>query len=126
MHVVEISAPVPATAMGYGAIGVHEIGPLTGVPEVMAVAPPDEAHKAKLRQWKEEIARADVRVTLHEPTGSVLTEILRQAETSNADLIVMGTHGHGAMHHLLMGSVTEGVLKHAKQPVLLVPSRADV
>ena len=125
MHVSEISTPVPATAMGYGAIGVPEIGPLTGVPEVMAVAVPDDAHKAKLAQWEEEISRDGLRVTLHEPTGSVLTEILKQADEAHVDLIVMGTHGHGAMHNLLVGSVTEGVLKHAKQPVLLVPSRAE-
>ncbi len=37
-----------------------------------------------------------------------------------ADLIVMGRHGHGAMYHLLVGSATEGVLKHATRPVLLV------
>jgi len=35
---------------------------------------------------------------------------------------VMGTHGHGAMYHLLVGSAAKGVLKHATRPVLLVPS----
>jgi nucleotide-binding universal stress UspA family protein len=39
----------------------------------------------------------------------------------NADLIVMGNHGHDAMCNLLVGSATKGVLKHAKRPVLLVP-----
>jgi nucleotide-binding universal stress UspA family protein len=127
MHVWEIAAPVPPTPLGYGAIGVPEIVPMTGVSEAMAQAPvPNETHKAKLAEWKEEILRAGVRVTLHEPTGSVLDEILKQVDAANVDLIVMGTHGHGAMYNLLVGSVTEGVLKRAKQPVLLVPSRADV
>lgn len=48
-------------------------------------------------------------------------EILDQANELNADLIVMGTHGHGAMYNLLVGSVTKGVLKHSTWPVLLVP-----
>jgi nucleotide-binding universal stress UspA family protein len=34
----------------------------------------------------------------------------------------MGTHGHGAMYTLLVGSVTKGVLKHSARPVLLVPA----
>jgi len=34
---------------------------------------------------------------------------------------VMGSHGHGMLHHLLVGSVTEGVLKKATCPVTIVP-----
>jgi nucleotide-binding universal stress UspA family protein len=126
MHVWEIVAPVPTGPLGYGAVGVPEIVPMTAVPEAMGQAVvPNEAHKAKLAEWKEEISRAGLPVTLHEPTGSVLDEILKQATAANVDLIVMGTHGHGAMYNLLVGSVTEGVLKRATQPVLLVPSRVD-
>jgi len=36
---------------------------------------------------------------------------------------VMGSHGHGAVYNLLVGSVTAGVLKSAKCPVLVVPSK---
>jgi len=38
------------------------------------------------------------------------------------DLMVMGTHRHGAMYNLLVGSATKGVLKHSARPVLLVPA----
>jgi hypothetical protein len=31
-------------------------------------------------------------------------------------IIVMGTHGHGAMYNLLVGSATKGVLKHSTRP----------
>jgi nucleotide-binding universal stress UspA family protein len=34
---------------------------------------------------------------------------------------VMGSHGHGSVYNLLVGSVTEGVLKAGERPVLLVP-----
>jgi len=47
---------------------------------------------------------------------------LKQADAVNADFIVMGSHGHGAMYNLLVGSVTEGVLKRSTRPLLLVPS----
>jgi nucleotide-binding universal stress UspA family protein len=46
--------------------------------------------------------------------------ITQYAKESGADLIVMGTHGRGAMAHLLMGSVAERVVRIAPCPVLTV------
>ena len=46
--------------------------------------------------------------------------IARFASEGNFDLIVMGSHGHGGVLSLVMGSVANGVLKHCKVPVLLV------
>lgn len=46
--------------------------------------------------------------------------LLEDAKNWRADLVVMGTHGWSGLMHLLMGSVAEGVLKHADVPVLLV------
>jgi nucleotide-binding universal stress UspA family protein len=48
--------------------------------------------------------------------------ILQTCEEEEADLIIIGSHGHGAVYNLLVGSVTAGVLKSVKCPVLLVPS----
>jgi nucleotide-binding universal stress UspA family protein len=42
------------------------------------------------------------------------------AKEINVDLIVMGTHGRGAVAHLLMGSVAERVVRTAPCPVLTV------
>ena len=56
--------------------------------------------------------------------GQPAREILDCAATLAADLIVMGTHGHGGFEHLLLGSVTEKVLRRATCPVLTVPPRA--
>jgi len=42
------------------------------------------------------------------------------AREANVDLIVMGTHGRGAVAHLLMGSVAERVVRLAPCPVLTV------
>jgi len=76
----------------------------------------NEAQKAKLNDWQKEISQAGLKVTLHESTGAVVEEILREADAIKPDLIVMGRHGHGAMYNLLVGSVTEGVLKAAAVP----------
>jgi len=57
--------------------------------------------------------------------GSSADTILRHADSLGASLIIMGTHGHGKLYHLILGSVSNTVLKHAKVPVLLVPVRGE-
>jgi len=37
----------------------------------------------------------------------------------------MGSHGNGAVHHLVVGSVAEGVLKGLGLPVVLVPVQVE-
>lgn len=53
--------------------------------------------------------------------GHAADVIAARAATDKADLIVMGTHGHGALGRLVLGSVASGVLARSKTPVLLVP-----
>jgi nucleotide-binding universal stress UspA family protein len=48
-------------------------------------------------------------------------EILVHAERLRADLVVMGTHGRSGFQRLMLGSVTEKVLRKARPPVLTVP-----
>jgi len=57
--------------------------------------------------------------------GRASARILERAVTLPADLIVMGTHGAGGFEHLILGSVTERVLRKAGCPVLTVPPRAQ-
>ena len=48
------------------------------------------------------------------------TSIVEYAKTHQIDLIVLGTHGRGAVAHLLMGSIAERVVRTAPCPVLTV------
>ena len=124
IHVKELSAATAPGALGYGLAGMPELAPMSGVPVFDPMPQPlpvDEGQKSKLAQWQREITQSGIKVTLHEPTGAVADEILDQADAVDADFIVMGTHGHGAMYNLVIGSATEGVLKHSTRPVLLVP-----
>jgi nucleotide-binding universal stress UspA family protein len=49
-----------------------------------------------------------------------VTRILETAEEKNCDLIVMGTHGRGALMDAMMGSTTNRVTRRSKIPVLSV------
>ena len=52
--------------------------------------------------------------------GGPYVEIVRYAQESDIDLIVMGTHGRGFVAHMLMGSVAEKVVRRSPCPVLTV------
>ena len=53
--------------------------------------------------------------------GAPGDQIIEQAERLQADCIVMGSHGHGALYDLFIGSTTMRVLKQATCPVAIVP-----
>ena len=54
-----------------------------------------------------------------EPSKKIIDEIQRM----KPDLVVMGSHGHGALYHLVTGSVSSSVIQHATCPVVIVPSK---
>lgn len=57
------------------------------------------------------------------PEGLPMINITKTAETWEADLIVLGTHGRTGLMHLLLGSVAEHTVRHSKIPVMVVPSK---
>ena len=57
--------------------------------------------------------------------GNPVDEINQFAGENNVDLIVMGTHGRGGLAHLLVGSVTERVVRTSKVPVLTIRHAAS-
>jgi nucleotide-binding universal stress UspA family protein len=59
-------------------------------------------------------------------TGDPAMLIVAVAEEISADLIVMPTHGHRGIVHMLMGSVAERVVREAKRPVLTIRSGPGV
>jgi nucleotide-binding universal stress UspA family protein len=66
------------------------------------------------------VAAASRLVETGAPGQSVASEIVREAQTWPADLLVLGTHGRGGAERLLLGSVAEGVTRRSTVPVLLV------
>ena len=53
-------------------------------------------------------------------TGHAGETIAKLADSGKFDLVVMGSHGHGTLVNLVMGSVATQVLAHCRVPVLLV------
>jgi nucleotide-binding universal stress UspA family protein len=60
------------------------------------------------------------KVTTVTPRGPVAATIVKEAESHGSDLVVVGARGLGALKRLALGSVSEGVLRHAPCPVLVV------
>ena len=52
--------------------------------------------------------------------GSAADTIASVASKSGSDLLVLGSHGHGSLVNLVMGSVATKVLAHCSTPVLLI------
>jgi nucleotide-binding universal stress UspA family protein len=71
------------------------------------------------------VEAAHIKTTVTVTTGGPARVILDAAERLPADLIVMGSHGASGFERMILGSVTEKVLRRARCPVLVVPRRAD-
>ena len=64
--------------------------------------------------------------TVQISAGDAAEGIMQAAAAARADLIVVGTHGRGALQRLLLGSTAENLMRHAPCPVLVVRRPAPV
>lgn len=94
------------------------------------VAIPDQYLEDSRRAAQDRLAEAvergasqGVEMSSHLEEGSPSAAVVRVAERIGADLIVMGTHGHTGLKHLVLGSVAERTLRHAPCSVLTVKVR---
>ena len=55
--------------------------------------------------------------------GPTVETILKEASDLDVDMIIVGSHGRSAVFQLLVGSVSEGLLRKSRCPVLIVPTR---
>jgi nucleotide-binding universal stress UspA family protein len=92
---------------------------------------PDVVRKQLADRWREEhrqlqdeasrLRAQGTEATARLVQGATAETILAEAERLRVDLIVLGPHRHGTLHKMILGSVSEGVLRHAVCPVLIVP-----
>lgn len=99
------------------------VGFEAGPPTVrVATARDFKLERQRLDELKTKLAANGTEVTALHIQGPIVEKILHEAGEQQADLIVIGSHGHGAFYDLLVGSVTHGVIKDARCPVVVVPS----
>lgn len=58
-------------------------------------------------------------------TGDFAEAILKAAEETGADIVVIGSHSRRWLEEIVMGSVTEKVLKHTSVPLFIIPTKKE-
>jgi len=114
-----------ASALGAAIAFIHVIAPAMSDGAWFAVASPELTEQpddeilqvlARLR-GRAPIPSETVRFV---PVGDPVESIRKAARDWPADLVVIGSHGRDGVGHALLGSVAEGVARHAPCPVLVV------
>jgi nucleotide-binding universal stress UspA family protein len=105
---------------------LHVVPPPQSHGEVVARQQGDGYH-ADLWRMLEHLRPEDaaLRIERRLEDGDPAETILRVADEERADLIVLGTHGRGALGKLLLGSVAEKVVRRAPCPVLTTNALLD-
>ena len=116
-HNATIRALYVINAASYGGLPIDSA--LEGVADVV-----DGSGTAAVGRV-EELAPADVPVETAIRRGEPSQVIVAEADATACDLVVMGTHGRGGIDRLLLGSVTERVVRRSPVPVLTVQIERD-
>jgi nucleotide-binding universal stress UspA family protein len=112
VHVAPARDAVPM--LGYGMVGA-----VPHVPHELT----EHDHEA-LVVAEQVAAAAGVESTSKLLVGDPVDEVVAQADSEDADMIVIGSRGHGALASALLGSISRGVLSESKRPVMIVRGQA--
>jgi nucleotide-binding universal stress UspA family protein len=120
LRLIGIAEPVryPATAPGILAGPLHAA---VASAEAERRGALERTLTAEARDVRGGMAQVDIKVTV----GMPARDIVDYADVTETDLLVVGARGLGAMKRLLLGSVSEAVLRHATCPVLVVHPRRE-
>ncbi len=124
---LHVSAPKPGFEaytggfVDYGAGFVDYYGP---DPKTLRKQIAQNIHKEHkgLQKEADQLRGDGINTTALLIQGEAVEVILREADKLAVDIIIVGSHGYGAVYTLLAGSVSKGVLKNASCPVLVIPT----
>ena len=80
----------------------------------------EKAVKEELQVIESELKEKGFTVKVRMETGSPFREILRVEDEEDVSAIVIGSHGSSNIKEMLLGSVSEHIIRHCKKPVLVV------
>ncbi len=95
----------------------------SGVPSDVLLRMAEQEAKKLLAAFRERAPMSPAALEFLE-VGNPAAKIVEGAKNWSADVIVIGSHGRGKVQKLLLGSVAEGVVRHAPCPVLVVRAQA--
>jgi nucleotide-binding universal stress UspA family protein len=108
VHLFHVHAPLPyggaAAVVGKSAVAKYQ---------------KEDSEKA-LAVAEKVLDKAGIAYQAHWRVGQVVDELAAFVKANDIDLIVMGSHGHGVIANLTLGSVATKVLAGTKVPVLIV------
>lgn len=98
----------------------YEVGPQT---ERDFIAKKFHEKHVKLQDIAKKMAHKSFSVTPLLLQGPTIKTILEEADRLEANMIVVGSHGHGMMYNVMVGSVSNGLLKNSPIPLLIIPAK---
>src|SRR5262249_19392790 len=102
--------------LGYEVLPAHAVGQ-DGVQRHV----PTEADREPLQRALAAAESSGVRATTELLVGDPADENVAYADSIDVDAIVVGCRGHGRIASAVLGSVSQGVLREARRPVVVVP-----
>lgn len=111
LHLLHVIAPIPAPAPDANLSWM--------LPDAVLTYQVDDAKKQLVQELGKDWVDHHTTVLTVE-VGFAVDEIVRYSKKNHIDVIVVGTHGHTGLSHLLLGSVAEKVVRLADCPVLTV------
>ena len=112
LHVIQ---PVPGTASEYG---------FTDVAARIASAAVRDASQ-RLGHLQRQLRSQKIRASAFHVRGVPGSAIIEHAQELDASYIVIGSHGHGALYELIVGSTASRVINEATCSVVVVPTRTQ-
>jgi len=79
----------------------------------------------KIQEVSEKLKKRGINITPLLVQGPTVETIIEKAKKLNVDMIVSGSHGHGKMFYIMVGSTSKGLIKKSPIPMLIIPAKKN-